>query len=344
MLVPCRNYSRDDCMFCTKKPLAHRQFMRSLQFEKTFSLYGIRRDCVLTLVAVARIATGTSLAAQVSPTLRVGLVSSRTPTGTTASSIERGVRLGASEAKQTAKLFGGEVLLFEAVSAGDPTRTAQKLLSERKVEILLGTSAEDADALSRFADSHRLIFVNVASRAPSLRASCHRYTFHVEASDSMYAIAARRAGRQSAPTSTAVLWAPTLERYGASQINDRYRARYRMPMDAGAWAGWVAVKIAAEAALRARSSRADAILSYLETPAASFDGHKGWPLSFRLADHQLRQPLYVVSPPTAGGARVAVREIPEVSAMAEGDGIAGANRALDTLMPSSSGCSWPRRQ
>ena len=319
--------------------------MRSLQIEKKFSLYGIRRDLVLILLAAGRIAAGTALGAQVAPILRVGLVSSSNPAVITASSIERGVRLGASEAKQTANLFGGDVLLFEAIGGGDPVRAAQKLLSERKVEIVLGSLAQDADALSRFAESHRLIFVNVASRTSSLRASCHRYTFHVEASDSMYAIAARRAGRQSTFTgNTLVLWAPTLERYGASQINDRYRARYRLPMDAGAWAGWVAVKIAAEAALRARSSRADAILTYLESPAVNFDGHKGWPLSFRLVDHQLRQPLYVVSPPTAVGARVAAREIPEVSAMADGDGIAGANRALDTLMPRSAGCPSPRRQ
>ena len=313
--------------------------MRSLQIGKTLFLYGIGPDFVLILVAAARIAAGAPLVAQVAPTLRVGLVTSN-PAVIAASSIERGVRLGAAEAKQTANLFGGDVLLFEVVGDGDPMRAAQKLLSERKVEVLMGSSAEDADALSRFADSHRLIFVNVASRALTLRA-CHRYTFHIEASDSMYAIAARHAGRQSAPTSnTVVLWAPSLERYGAGQINDRYRARYRLPMDAGAWAGWVAVKIVAEAALRARSGRADSILSYLESPAANFDGHKGWPLSFRLADHQLRQPFYIVSPPTAGGAPVAVREIPEVSAMAEGDALAGANRALDTRMPSSPVCSW----
>lgn len=161
----------------------------------------------------------------------------------------------------------------------------------------------------------------------------------------MYAIAARHGGRQFAPMSNSVvLWAPTLERYGASQINDRYRGRYHLPMDAGAWAGWVAVKIVVEAALRARSSHADAILSYLESPVANFDGHKGWPLSFRVADHQLRQPLYVVSAATAASSRIAVREIPEIGAMAEGDAIAGANRALDNLLPSLPRCSWARRQ
>jgi len=338
-LFPCR-------LYVLYRELASRvpDFIGSRTSVRLFHAYAMRRSSVTIFLAPALITSVTALAAQVAPTLRVGLVSSDNPLLTGAASIELGVRFGAAEAKQTANLFGGDVLLFEAIGAPDPTRAAQKLLSERKVEILLGSSAQDADALSRFADSHRLIFLNVASRAPSLRASCRRYTFHVEASDSMYSIAARTAGRQFAPTSNSVvLWAPTLERYGASQINDRYRAWHRSPMDAGAWAGWVAVKIAAEAALRARSSRAEAILSYLESPAASFDGHKGWPLSFRLADHQLRQPLYVLSPSTAGASRVAVRETPQVSAMAEGDGIPGANRALDILMPSSPGCSWVRR-
>jgi ABC transporter substrate binding protein (PQQ-dependent alcohol dehydrogenase system) len=123
----------------------------------------------------------------------------------------------------------------------------------------------------------------------------------------MYAIASG-GGASAANT---VLWAGTLERYGASQINNRFRARYQTPMDGGAWAGWVAVKIAAEAALRAHSVKAGAILSYLETPSTTFDGHKGWPLSFRSWDHQLRQPLYAV----AAGRVVA--ELPDVGRNAD---------------------------
>src|SRR5436189_254169 len=66
-----------------------------------------------------------------------------------------------------------------------------------------------------------------------------------------------------APFDSVVLWDSTLQRYGASQINDRYHARFGVGMDGGAWAGWVAVKIAAEAALRARSSEPSRLLAYL---------------------------------------------------------------------------------
>jgi ABC-type branched-subunit amino acid transport system substrate-binding protein len=271
-------------------------------------------------------------------TLRVGLVAG---SSAAAASIDRGVRLGALEAKQTAQLFAGDVLLFEESSRGAPEAAAQKLLSERKVQVLFGSSAEDADALSRFAETHQIIFFNVASRSPTLRAACRRYTFHVEAGDSMYANASVR-GAASAASTNVVLWAPTLERYGASQINNRFRARYQLSMDGGAWAGWVAVKIAAEAALRVRSANPRPIRAFLENPSTSFDGHKGWPLSFRSSDHQLRQPLYVSTGTSAPAA--AFRDVPQLTALS---GAASANtnagQALDVLMPKSAPrCKWGR--
>ena len=78
-------------------------------------------------------------------------------------------------------------------------------------------------------------------------------------------------------------------------------------MDGAAWAGWMAVKVLWEASLRARTVEAAGIRAYLERESTQFDGHKGWPLSFRAWDHQLRQPLYLVS---ADGARV-LGEVPE---------------------------------
>ena len=285
-------------------------------------------------------ATAWSLSAQATPSLRIGLIV-RGNSFSSSASIERGARLGAAEAKQTAALFGGDVLLFAEPAGTSPERAAERLLSSSKVQVLVGTGAEDADALSRFAEAHRLIFFNVASRAHRLRAACRRYTFHIEASDSMYAIAAKRVGSPS--NANTVLWAPTLERYGASQINDRYRAKYNAAMDGGAWAGWVAVKIASEASLRARSANATAILPYLEAPSTNFDGHKGWPLSFRAADHQLRQPLYVVT--QSSGARGGVRDVPELSTIAGGTTAASnPDQALDALMPKSApGCAWRRQ-
>lgn len=310
--------------------------MRALR--KIFSAYGTRRTFLGVMRAVTSVALiARVLSAQAAPSLRIGLV---TRGNSLTSSTERGAQLGAGEAKQTATLFGGDVFLFQEPIRHNAERAAERLLAARKVQILIGSAADDAEALSKFAEAHRILFFNVASRAPALRAACRRYTFHIEASDSMYVAAAKRVG--SAQNAT-LLWAPALERYGASQINERYRGKYAAPMDGGAWAGWVAVKIAAEAVLRARSASAGAILSYLESPSTTFDGHKGWPLSFRSSDHQLRQPLYVVSS-RAPASRGGVRDVPDLSAIAGGSAAtASATQALDALMPKSAPrCAWRR--
>jgi ABC transporter substrate binding protein (PQQ-dependent alcohol dehydrogenase system) len=140
--------------------------------------------------------------------------------------------------------------------------------------------------------------------------------FHVAPSDAMIS-SARAAVESSLPQSFSIeLWHRSLERYGGSQLNDRYRARFNRAMSSPAWAGWVAVKIAWEASLRARSTDPAALVDLLEKDATQFDGHKGTPLSFRAWDHQLRQPLYAVSrnPP---GERV-VAELPDVGKVGTG--------------------------
>lgn len=96
-------------------------------------------------------------------------------------------------------------------------------------------------------------------------------------------------------------WHPSLTRFGAEQLNQRYRERFGSPMEPLAWTSWMAVKAAAEAALRGAKTPAD-LSRRLAT--LGFDGHKGIRLRFRSTDHRLRQPLYVV----AGGRVLA--EIP----------------------------------
>jgi hypothetical protein len=245
--------------------------------------------------------------------LRIALITSDNPRASTLStSTARGVRLGAAEAKQTANLFGNDVELYDATTHTTATAAATQLLSARQVQVLIASSPEDVESLSRFAEAHHILFLNVASRAQALRAACRRFTFHIEATDEMYANASRvQGGPVSRTMSSAravdpvLLWGPTLERYGASQINDRYKDKYGAGMDGSAWAGWAAVKFVAEAALRTRSTDPSRLLAYLEAPDTQFDGHKGWPLSFRRADHQLRQPLYASTStaPIANGGR-----------------------------------------
>jgi len=117
-------------------------------------------------------------------------------------------------------------------------------------------------------------------------------------------------------------WHPSLDRFGADQLNRRFRLRAGRAMDGDAWAGWAAVKIATEAAMHATSTPGATIADQLAGERSAFDAQKGWPLSFRRWDHQLRQPVYVAA---ANAARVA-GELPAGPAD-EGDSAA----ALDAL-------------
>ncbi len=236
-------------------------------------------------------------------TLKIALVGSTA--GVPASSVGRGVTLGVEEAARTGELMDRAIELLPA--SGDVGR----LVREERVAALIGAGGEDsAREMGGVAEAAGILFVNAGSRADALRgAECRRSVFHVEASEAMYAAALAARGEGSADAA-AVLWHPSLERFGAAQLNDRYRARFGGEMDGAAWAGWMAVKALWEASLRARSIDPISLRTYLERGATQLDGHKGWPLSFRGRDRQLRQPLYLVAGSAGGGTRV-VGEVPE---------------------------------
>ena len=236
-------------------------------------------------------------------TLRIALAGS-SPEGA-AASVGRGVTLGVEEAARTGELMDRAIELV--LSSGDVDR----LVREERVAAIVGAGGDDsAREAGAMADAAGILFVNAGARSDALRgAECRRNVFHVEASEAMYAaaLAGRREG--SGDATAAVLWHPSLERFGAGQLNDRYRARFGGEMDGPAWAGWMAVKALWEASLRARSTDPAALRTYLERGATQLDGHKGWPLSFRARDRQLRQPLYLVA--SAGDGSRVVGEVPE---------------------------------
>ena len=115
------------------------------------------------------------------------------------------------------------------------------------------------------------------------------HAFHVSSTpvDRREILARWKAGEASPPAEAEVVdWHPSLYKFGATQLNQRYRERFGSPMDGAAWASWFAVKAAAETALRKALERIG---------TSGFDGHKGVRLRFRPEDHVLRQPLYVVA-------------------------------------------------
>ncbi|HEV7509172.1 MAG TPA: hypothetical protein VGS07_30125 [Thermoanaerobaculia bacterium] len=84
-------------------------------------------------------------------------------------------------------------------------------------------------------------------------------------------------------------WHSGLMKFGAEELNVRFRRRFGQPMDERSWHGWVAVKCAVELALRYPGGDPRERIGDLR-----LDGHKGMMLSFDPQDRHLIQPVYVV--------------------------------------------------
>ncbi|HEU4699155.1 MAG TPA: hypothetical protein VFS40_08245 [Gemmatimonadales bacterium] len=300
---------------------------------------GAAADAGALLAARAPLLRALEVPAPPAPTLRLGFVPAHAGGAAADAVVEaarRGVELGAAEAEQSARLLGRAVA-WRTLADVAAARTA---VAAREVDVLLGGfDAATCLALADAAAAAGVPFFNLGCRADALRnADCRRHAFHVEASETMYRLALETAGNPpSGPTGAVriVLWHPSLARFGADQLNDRYRARHGEGMPAAAWAGWMAAKVALEGWLRAGRTP---LVDHLARPATQFDGHKGWPLSFRPWDHQLRQPLYAVL--SAGGAARVERVTREVPAMGVAE--APSRELLDSIAgpASASACRW----
>ncbi|MFZ1096275.1 MAG: amino acid ABC transporter substrate-binding protein, partial [Xanthobacteraceae bacterium] len=93
-----------------------------------------------------------------------------------------------------------------------------------------------------------------------------------------------------------VAWHWTWDHNGAPQVNSRFEKRSGgRHMESADWASWIAVKMVAQAALRARSTDFKAQRKFLLSEG-SFDGNKGLAVSVRHWDHQLRQAILLAAP------------------------------------------------
>ena len=172
-------------------------------------------------------------------------------TGSPHMEVTRGIELGVAETSQTLELLGGSVRLVPDSQAASPPLAGI---------IVTGASSPKRPGVPRIQ----------LGGEPAAGDPC---SFSVA----------------PPPTSTgAVLWHPRLNRYGASELNERYVKRYRTGMSGRAYAGWVAVKALVESALRTRGGGDRcAALGRLR-----FDGHKGRPLTFDPVTRILQQPFY----------------------------------------------------
>ena len=205
-----------------------------------------------------------------------------------ACSLARGVELGIAEAERVMTLTRRRLEVLPAASEL-PAADALRRLMESGADAVVG-AAGTADCVAMAAAAEQLgrPFVNVGCRDDALQRACRRWTWHVEAGEADYRSARGRAGPVAVDAVDVALWHASLQRFGAGELNQRFRERFGAPMDAQAWAGWMGVKVVVEAWLRR-----NAVAAGLET--GPFDGHKGAALAFDRASRSLRQPLYVVA-------------------------------------------------
>jgi len=109
-------------------------------------------------------------------------------------------------------------------------------------------------------------------------------------------------------------WHFALERYGAPQLNERYRLFKKdhivgpqVAMTDEEFAAWSAVKLVTNS-LNSRESRAELdLVAMLNDPASQVDLYKGTRGSIRQWNNQLRQPILLAAPETV----IAVAPMPK---------------------------------
>jgi ABC transporter substrate binding protein (PQQ-dependent alcohol dehydrogenase system) len=86
-------------------------------------------------------------------------------------------------------------------------------------------------------------------------------------------------------------WHWTYERYGAPQLNQRFRRDSGREMTSEDWSAWVAVRTVLESVSRVGSADANEVAAFAKSERLSLDLYKGVPGSYRSWDRQLRQPV-----------------------------------------------------
>lgn len=244
-------------------------------------------------------------------TLRIGVVLSRaTPYDSVRRSIARGIELGTEEAARTAALFGFTIQTIWSTDVDSSTVNAFGWLLDRRASaVVVAGDPDGCAALSQIAATRPTVVLTLDCQRDFHAAHpCARTVFHLWPSDTTRAYARALASRDNRDSASSeervVVWHHSLARFGADQLNERFLRRFGVAMESWAWAGWLSMKILAEAALRTRSAQASELARYLVRRDTRFDGHKGEPLTFESRTGELRQPLYLLSGGSGGDERV----------------------------------------
>ena len=200
----------------------------------------------------------------------------------------RGIILGTEEAAHTARMFEWEVVVVrppDSLSAADAVRHLAQLGVTAIVGDFSGTTLPLSGEVSR-----PLVFdIGQSFRTAERRCGDAPLRVLPLRDSARLATAGNRAQGIKR-----IAWHSSLERYGAGQLNDRFRARFGDDMDERAWAGWMATKILIDAVLKTGTTNARKLKSQL-TDKTGFDGYKGVPLYFDPETRELVQPLFYLT-------------------------------------------------
>jgi ABC transporter substrate binding protein (PQQ-dependent alcohol dehydrogenase system) len=130
---------------------------------------------------------------------------------------------------------------------------------------------------------------------------------------------------------TASAWHRTHEQWGATQIQNRFKDQAGRWMEEEDYGAYLAVRTIGEAASRMQTNELNPIKDYILSDNFTLQGYKGAALSFRLWDHQLRQPILLTAP----------RSLVSVAPI---EGFLHPKTELDTLgydQPET-GCQWSK--
>jgi hypothetical protein len=232
-----------------------------------------------TVFAAACCALPLGISAVQAP-IRVAFVSKSAGERAWTSLVEEGVKFGIQDARRAARPLGREVVLHPMrEQSGDPDFT-----------VTAGAERVTVQPRGR-SDCIFDIRVRTERRAAALAS---------------WTSGGACSGCPEAPRRSSAVrileWHPTLDRFGASELNQRFQRSTGSAMTAPAWLGWVAVKAAIETTLRSERP-----LDCETLARARVDGHKGRLLTFDRSTRELVQPLYVVN--AANGRERVVGEI-----------------------------------
>lgn len=201
------------------------------------------------------------------------------------SSAWAGAMQGLSEANLQGKFLGRSFALSQLPGSGDLPEQAQP------AAVLVASDAQVVRDTAAGLPGTPIF--NVTLEADELRAQCTGNVLHIIPSVAMKRDALGQ-WKEANPESgaEALAWHSSAVKYAALQLNKRYAQSAGEPMDDAAWAGWAAVKMLADTAIRANTTDPAKLLAFLKTDLV-FDGQKGTDMTFR-PDGQLRQPILLV--------------------------------------------------